>query len=70
MPFLPLSQQRQSTEGKLLITPALLTTGNRYRPLKKIAISYLPTQTSCNFNLNVEMYEVIFRIQIYIFHKV
>jgi len=38
MPCLPPNQQRQSTEGKFLITPTLLTTGNRYRPLKKIAI--------------------------------
>jgi len=41
MPFLPPSQQRQSTEDKFLITPTLLTTGKRYRPLKKIAISNL-----------------------------
>jgi len=50
MPFLPPNQQRQSTEGKFPITPILLTTGNRYRPLKKIAISNLPMQTNGNFN--------------------
>jgi len=44
MPFLPPNQHRQSTEGKFLITPTLLTTGNRYQPLKKIAISNLPMQ--------------------------
>jgi len=39
MPFLPPNQQRQSTEGKFVITPTcpLLTTANRYPPLKKIA---------------------------------
>jgi len=50
MPFVPLNQQRQSTEGKFLIKPTLLTTGNRYRPLKKTAISNLPMQTNGNFN--------------------
>jgi len=50
MPFLPPHQQRQCTEGEFLITPTLLTTGNRYRPLKKIAISILPMQTNGNFN--------------------
>jgi len=44
------NQQRQSTEGKFLITPTLLPTGNRYRPLKKIAISNLSMQTNGNFN--------------------
>jgi len=28
MPFLPPNQQRQSTDGKFLTTPTLLTTGN------------------------------------------
>jgi len=70
MPFLPPNQQRQSTEGKFLITPTLLTTGNRYRPLKKIAISNLSMQTNSNFNLNVEIYKFILRIQIYIFYKI
>jgi len=70
MPFLPPNQQRQSTEDKFLITPTLLTTGNRYRPLKKIAISHLPMQISGNFHLNVEIYKFILRIQIYIFYKV
>jgi len=46
MPFLPPNQQRQSTESKFLITSTLLTTRNRYRPLKKIAISNLPMQTN------------------------
>jgi len=64
MPFLPPNQQRQSTEGKFLITPTLLTTGNRYRLLKKIAISNLLMQTS------VEIYKFILRIQIYTFCKV
>jgi len=50
MPFVPLNQQRQSTEGKFLITPTLLTTGNRYRPLKKTAISNLPMQSNGNCN--------------------
>jgi len=50
MPFLSPNQQRQSTEGQFLITTTLLTTGNRYRPLKKIAISNLPMQTNGNFN--------------------
>jgi len=50
IPFVPLNQQRQSTEGKFLIKPTLLTTGNRYRPLKKTAISNLPMQTNGNFN--------------------
>jgi len=50
MPFLLPNQQHQSTEGKFLITPTLLTTGNRYQPLKKIAITYLPMQTKVNFN--------------------
>jgi len=49
MPFLPPNEQRQRTEGKFLITPTLLTTENRYRPLKKIAISNLPMQTNANF---------------------
>jgi len=49
MPFLPPNQQRQSTEGKFLTTPTLLITGNRYRPLKKTAISNLPMQTIGNF---------------------
>jgi len=70
MPFLPPNQQRQSAEGKYLITPTLLTTGNRYRPLKKIAISNLPMQTNGNLNLNVENYKFILRIQIYIFYRV
>jgi len=50
MPFLPPNQQRQSTEGKFVITPTcpLLTTANRYPPLKKIAISNLPVQTKLN----------------------
>jgi len=50
MLFLPMNQQRQSTEGKFLTTPTLLITGNRYRPLKKTAISNLPMQTIGNFN--------------------
>jgi len=49
MPFLPPNEQRQRTEGKFLITPTLLTTENRYRLLKKIAISNLPMQTNANF---------------------
>jgi len=32
MPFLPPNQQRQSTEGKFLTTPTLLTTGNLILP--------------------------------------
>jgi len=50
MPFLPPNQQRQSTVGKFRIPPTLLTTGNRYRPLKKIAVSNLLMQTNGNFN--------------------
>jgi len=69
MPFLPPNQQRQSTEGKFLISPTLLTTGNRYRPLNKIAISNLPMQTNGNFNLNVEIYNYFFAFRFIYYTK-
>ena len=40
----------KALKANILITPTILTAGNRCRPLKKIAISNLPMQTSDNFN--------------------
>jgi len=46
MPFLPPNKQRQSTEGKFLITPTLLTTGNLILPRASTHLNPALTRTT------------------------